>query len=284
MCLRDIVPNLLSMSGAFKRDIIIMITAVVLPLLLYFCAKDIFEMHTEYYAGSVMISIAVVVLLYLFRLAYKFFKDRTDRRTDTIFAMIGPAVILSGMYWALLAFNYIKVPMLLGYWQNPVHKTHLEILEVGQQKHKGNFEGGKITAVYEGKKHVFYSSRTLYFALKDRKSMDADVGVSLDRRNVFITKVYLDATVIAAAESAYWSDWWLRKRILFIIIGIFAAAVILVIALDRLGIVNIEAKMGKAVPPKKPGPKAILFRLLLFFMLTSLGLMLYLFFKVLTNK
>lgn len=114
--------------------------------------------------------------------------------------------------------------------------------------------------------------------------MDVDIGVSLDRRNIFITKVYLDATVSATAKHAYWLDWWERKRILFIIIGIFVAAVLLVAALDRLGIVNIAAKMGKAVPPKKPGPKVILFQLLLFFILTSLGLMLYLFFNILRNK
>lgn len=268
------------MSRSSKRDLFILAGIVCFFLLVYVYSDTVFEMVTNKLSPAVMIGTGIACYGYIFYLVYRYMRSPKDKIGFLLLSSFGFSVLL----WLPVTFNCTKVPMLLGYWSKPVTHATLPILNVYKRQYKGSFNGGKIRTVFGNDTLSLDCSRTLYFALKDRKDMLADIGRSADNRNWFVSKVYLPEDTYKAARSAYWANWRERRFPLLMIVSIFIFGVLLLLLLDHIGVLRIRTLMNQYPAPARPSfPKRGRI-ILLWLSLTLLGLLLYILFMAFSNR
>lgn len=264
------------MSRSSKRDLFILAGIVCFFLLVYVCSDAVFEMVTEEFPPAVMIGTAIACYGYIFYLVYRYLRSPGDKIRSLLLPSFGYTVLL----WLLVTFNCMKVPMLLGYWSKPLTHATLPILKVYKRQHKGSFNGGRVRTVSGNDTLTLDCSRTLYFALRDRKDMLVDIGRSADNRNWFVSKVYLEPGAYEAARTAYWANWRERRFPLLMIVSIFIFGVLFLLLLDHLGVIPMRTLMSRySAPAGSAFPKTGRI-ILLWLSFTLLGLLLYLLFRI----
>ena len=191
-----------------RLHILIVLTVWVAPLIIHFYARKVLLLQTRHYDPAVMILIALAAFAYALYIVKRYLKERQEKTA----AVLIPALVLAMLLWSSLALNYDKVLMLITNRQNQSIKAELTILNIEEDKTKGNLNGGKISAVIEGEAYTLYTNRVAYFALKDKERVSVDFGRTPDGRNLFITRLYLSAAEQAAAQSADDRYGWDRRN------------------------------------------------------------------------
>ncbi len=268
------------MSRSGRRDLLILAGIICFFLSVYFYSDSVLAMHTDKHQPVVLISLGVACIVFTCYLMHRYLRERNQKLLKSLAASFGPACFL----WALIAFNYNKVPLLIGYWRTTPTHTTIPLLDVTKRKYKGSFNGGRVKTVLERDTLFLDCSRTMYFALKGKSSVAADFGRSIDGRNWYISKVYIGDEAYSTARSAYWQDWRHRRTPLLLGLGILLAGGAVLFKLDEAGIIRLKKTRESQAQYEKPGTKQALLLFLLIFGLTFIGLLLWILYVVLTHR
>lgn len=262
------------MSRSSRRDLLIFAGIICFSIVLYFYSDAVLVMYTERNTGYLLIGLGIACYLYMVYLADRYLRENRRKLLTSMAASFGPAFLL----WVLVGFNFIKIPLLIGYLQGTPAHTMLPLLDVSQRKYKGSFNGGRVKTVLERDTVMLDCSRTLYFALKDRTRVPADYGLSADGRNWFISKVYLDDRDYSAARSAYRRYWRHERLPLLLLLAVLLSGAAVLYKLDDAGMIRMRVTQESRTTYEKPGSKRALPLFLLVFGLTLTGLLLWILF------
>lgn len=137
---------------------------------------------------------------------------------------------------ALLGMNLHSVKLLYYAANGNTITTRIDINNVKKIMSKRSFMGSYIYADHDQQALRFESSRVNYYALKNARSMVANIGKA-GANNYYITRVQWHADQKANARKQYWAYWFSKALIVvYIVAGIIALLVAGIFLKEKLGI------------------------------------------------
>ena len=105
---------------------------------------------------------------------------------------------------------------------------------------KHGWDHTNVNTIYNNKPLQFEATRTAYFLLKDKDSLNVSIGRSITG-NYFITDIHLSGTERWAARKSYWTNWIQR----YIWVAVFLVFTFMVVQLKERYFPNITlAQIG----------------------------------------
>ncbi len=187
---------------------------IITGILLVYIATDVsFEMYTRQSSRNYSIG---MYLLSLLLTAYYGFRYIRPKKASFYFGLL----VTSALLWVCLLITGEKASLLYHAAAGATTATALPIDRVEKDTHKGSLAGSKVFVRYGGHLLKFESSRTNYFALKDKREIRAELGIAGDH-NYYVTKIYWQEGERSHARNAYWEYWIDRYwKVPVVIIGL----------------------------------------------------------------
>lgn len=250
------------MQVLMKRiENILYLSLGLIVIALYFVHDLAIDLYQYRSSGTTKWTIGILSATFMFRLFYRF-----GRGPDwKWFAKAFNFILFSGLLFMVLYSTFIKADILgSALYRNSTEQT-ISVREV--RKHiasRGGFVGSYITVDIEGKEIEMDADRVHYFLLKDKKSLNVNLGRSFTG-SYYITHIQLPESDWETARDQYRCD-WLRRHWIWIVL-ILAVIVIAIVTNrnDRLAIRH----------PSPLTPKRLLKLTMLFFLLTFALLLLW---------
>lgn len=165
----------------------------------YIAADLSFEMYTEYRDRRYAIG---VYILSLSLVSYYGIKYIRPKKASFYFGLL----VSSALLWICLLITGHKIRLLYAAATTPATIKTLTIDHVEKELHKGSLAGSKVFIRYDTGLIKFSSSRTNYFALKDKQEIKAELGTA-GEGNYYIRRIYWQEGEQGAARKAYWKYW-----------------------------------------------------------------------------
>ena len=232
------------------------IAAFLIYLLRRYCFEMITTNHGPLYYGLVYaVSLAIVVYLHI--------RYQQPNRFKTHLL----ALLYAGLLSFFLFYTSINVQMLCYAAVGESKTTVLKIDSVQSYRVKKTIEGSLIFVTYENQPIKFESSGANYFALKDKREINAVIGRA-GANNFYVSKIYWKDGEKWRARGIYW-----KYRLDFLK---YVLAIFLVMGLGGILIHRINKGREKQQKPKldfKASPLKVI--LVLFGVLIAIGLVMY---------
>lgn len=134
------------------------------------------------------------------------------------------SVMTSSFLVFLGYFTLLKSDLIWSLFTKPTASGVLYIKSVKKDYlPKHGWDHTTVKTVYLNKQLEFESSRTAFFLLKDKDSLNVTIGRS-STGNYFITDIHLEGTERWAARKRYWID-WVKRNLWVVAVFIFAFTV-----------------------------------------------------------
>ena len=220
-------------------DKIIAGVIIAVMVSVYFATDLSFEMYTS--GTSRNYNIGAYLLSLLLASYYGFRYISTPKKASFYFGLL----VSSLMLWVCLMSTGEKINLLYTAATTATTTAVLPIDHVEKDMHKGSLQGSKIFVRYNGELIRFSSSRTNYFALKDKQEIRAELGSTADN-HYYVSKIYWDAGERGNAKIAYWRYWLDRYWKVPVVIAVIAAFALILEWLRKKGIIRQRPKVWTA--------------------------------------
>jgi hypothetical protein len=215
---------------------------IALILFVYIAADLTFEMYTEYRSWRYATGVYVLSLLLVSYYGIKYIKPK---KASFYFGLL----VSSALLWICLLITGQKISLLYAAAIQPTVTTTLAIDHVEKNLHKGSLAGSKVFIRHDRALLNFSSSRTNYFALKDKREIKTELGTT-GAGNYYVSRIYWHDGERSAARKAYWHYWANRYWIIPVLI---AGLLVFLFIADWLRKKSIIKSKPRAGTPKSIG-------------------------------
>jgi hypothetical protein len=206
-------------------------------VLTYALALLLFNMYTSE-DSAVLFWCAVVV----FTPAGIYFAiPMAARENAKWYKFLGYSIMISLFLVFMGYFTLLKTDLLWSLFTKPTTSGILYIKNVKKDYlPKHGWDHTNVNTIYNNKPLEFEATRTAYFLLKDKDSLNVTIGRSIVG-NYFITDIHLPGTERWAARKSYWINWVER----YIWVAVFLVFAFMVVQLKERYFPNITfAQIG----------------------------------------
>ena len=203
-----------------RYDVFIIVIYIALFIIVYVLDDVTFEMTTSgnlFKNGLITYLLSLSLLVY-YSLKYRFLKNITSYAT---------LLIVSGLFWISVSVTINKCKLLYYAAINEEAEATVDIVTLKQVFHKHSFDYTRVEILYKGDKIRLETSRTNFFALRNKKVIKVLIGKA-GSDNYYITKVYWRTGEMSTARSEYrqfWikRNWFVPVSIVLFVIGVFVS-------------------------------------------------------------
>lgn len=212
---------------------------IAVMVFVYFATDLSFEMYTSgtsrnYNIGAYLLSLLLVSY-------YGFRYSSTPKKVSFYFGLLVSSLLL----WVCLMSTGEKISLLYTAATTATVTTILPVDHVEKDMHKGSLQGSKVFVKYNGELLRFSSSRTNYFALKDKKEIRAELGNTADH-HYYVSKIYWESGEHGKAKKVYWRYWLDRYWKVPVVIAVIVVFTLVIEWLRKKGIIRQRRKVWTA--------------------------------------
>lgn len=230
------------------------VAAFLIYLLRRYCFEMITANHGPLYYGLVFaVSLAIVIYLHI--------RYQQPNRFKTHLL----ALLYTGLLSFFLFYTSINMQMLYYAAVGESKTTVLKIDSVQSYRVKKTIEGSLIFVTYDNQSIKFESSGANYFALKDKRQINAVIGRA-GANNFYVSKIYWKDGEKWSAMATYWKY---RLDFLKYVLAIFLVMGLGAILLHQIN----KRRTNKLKLDFKASPLKVI--LIIFGVLMTIGLLLY---------